>query len=201
MRVIGLTGGIASGKTTVSNHLATLGAAIVDTDELAREVVLPGEPALAEIVAAFGSEVLRPDGTLDRAKLGQIVFRDDAKRARLNAMTHPRIRERMLARVGELRGAVAPPPAVVLVVPLLFENGLEALVEESWLVAVPEDVQRARLMGRDGFDAAEADRRIAAQMPLAEKRKRATRTLENAGDVGALKGAVEAAWVEAVQQL
>lgn len=197
MLVVGLTGGIASGKTAVSDRLAAKGAAIVDTDLLAREVVEPGEPALAEIARAFGPEVLQPDGTLDRRALGAVVFADPAARARLNAITHPRIRERMARRLASLAAAPDAPPAAILVVPLLFENGLDALVQESWVVDLDDAVRRARLMARDGLTAAEADARIAAQLPRAEKLARATRVIRNDGDLGALDAEVERVWREA----
>jgi dephospho-CoA kinase len=193
MLVVGLTGGIASGKTAVSDALATMGAAIIDTDLLAREVVLPGQPAYRDICAAW-PEVVAPDGNLDRAKLGATVFANAAERERLNHFTHPRIRALMLERLAGLKGASSPPVAAVLVVPLLFENGLEAMVQESWLVAVSPAVQRARLIGRDGFSPQEADRRIESQMPLAEKLALATRVIWNDGDREALSKAVEAAW-------
>jgi dephospho-CoA kinase len=197
MRVIGLTGGIASGKTAVSDRLAARGAAIVDTDLLAREVVMRGTPGLAAVVEAFGPGILTPDGTLDRKALGELVFTDGTARARLNAITHPRIREAMVARLGALREASPPPPAAVLVVPLLFENGLDAMVEESWVVDVPEDVQRARLIAREGFTPAEADARIGSQMARGDKLRRATRVISNAGDLAALEAEITRVWREA----
>lgn len=196
MKVIGLTGGIASGKTAVSDLLAGLGAAIIDTDLLAREVVLPGQPAYADIAAAW-PEVVAGDGTLDRARLGAIVFADPDARARLNGFTHPRIRALMAHRLDAQRAAVTPPKAAVLVVPLLFENGLDAMVEESWLVAVSAPVQRERLITRDGFAPDEADRRIASQLPLADKLKRATRVIWNEVSLADLRAAVVDTWKEA----
>lgn len=197
MLVVGLTGGIASGKTAVSDRLAAMGAAIVDTDLLAREIVEPGEPALAELAQAFGPGVLTPAGTLDRKALGALVFADDDARARLNAITHPRIRERMARRLASLAAAPDAPPAAILVVPLLFENGLDALVQESWVVDLDDAVRRARLMARDGLTAAEADARIAAQMPRAEKLARATRVIRNEGGLEDLDAEVARVWTEA----
>lgn len=188
MKTIGLTGGIASGKTAVSDRLAAAGLAIVDTDLLAREIVAPGEPALAELAEAFGTEVLAADGTLDRVALGALVFDDAVARAKLNAITHPRIRERMFVRVAEHRAAGAR--AAVLVVPLLFENGLDALVDESWVVDVPEAVQKQRLMARNGFTDAEADARIASQLPRNAKLAKATRVIANQGDLAALEAEI-----------
>lgn len=197
MRVIGLTGGIASGKTTVSDMLAARGAAVIDTDLLAREVVEPGQPAYRDIVHDFGKAVLTPEGAIDRAKLGALVFADAASRQRLNGYTHPRIRQIMLDRVAALAASPAPPPAAVLVIPLLFENRLEALVEESWLVKVDPEVQKARLMSRNAFTETEAEQRIAAQMLLAEKIARATRVVDNSADRDHLRAEVDRVWREA----
>lgn len=197
MLVVGLTGGIASGKTAVSDRLAARGAAVIDTDLLAREIVEPGEPALAELEAAFGAGVLRADGTLDRKALGAVVFADPAARARLNAITHPRIRERMVARLQALRAADPAPPVALLVVPLLFENGLDRLVEESWVVDVDDAVQRARLVTRDGLTPQEADARIAAQMPRTEKLARATRAIRNDAGLAELDAEIARVWREA----
>lgn len=196
MLVVGLTGGIASGKTAVADLLAEHGAALIDTDLLAREVVLPGQPAYQDIVDTW-PEVARPGG-LDRQTLGSIVFNDPDARAKLNGFTHPRIRQLMLERLAALQAAQDPPPMAVLVVPLLFENKLDALVQESWLVAVSPEVQLARLMGRDGAGEADARARIASQMPLAEKLGRATRVIWNDGDREALGREVEQAWREAL---
>lgn len=182
MRIIGLTGGIASGKTTVANLLAAHGGAIIDADVAAREVVMPGEPALAEIAAAFGPEVLTPDGHLNRPVLAGIVFRDEAARQKLNSIVHPRVRERMFAQLDALRRQPEPPRFAVLVVPLLLESGHDWAIDQIWVVAVPEDVQLERLMLRDRLDAEAAQARIRAQMPLTEKLKRADRVIENTGD-------------------
>jgi len=195
VKTIGLTGGIASGKTAVSDMLAARGLAIVDTDLLAREVVEPGTPGLAAIATAFGPAVLAADGSLDRAALGAIVFEDAAARATLNAITHPRIRELMTARVAA--HAAAGARGAVLVVPLLFENGLDAMVDESWVVDVPETVQKQRLMARNGLSEAEADARIASQLPRDAKRAKATRVIANQGDLAALGVEVERVLAEA----
>lgn len=198
MRVVGLTGGIASGKTAVSDRLAARGAAIVDTDLLAREIVEPGERALLDLVEAFGATILTPDGRLDRKALGALVFADPQARARLNAITHPRIRERMAERLAALREAAEPAPFAVLVVPLLFENGLDAMVEESWVVDVDDAVRRERLIARDGLTPAEADARIASQLPRAEKLARATRVIRNDAGLAELDAEVERVWTEAL---
>ena len=179
MRLIGLTGGIATGKSTVAGLLAGRGAVIVDADTLAREVVEPGSPALAEIAAGFGDSVLTPDGALDRAALGAVVFADPAQRRRLEAITHPRIAALMGERIAA--GLASEAPLVVADIPLLFEGDRVGLVEGVLLVDAPEEVQLRRLMLRDGIDEAAARDRVAAQMPLAEKRRRATWVIDNSG--------------------
>jgi dephospho-CoA kinase len=190
MRIIGLTGGIASGKTTVANLLAKHGGAIIDADVAAREVVSPGEPALAEIVEAFGPAVLAPDGHLNRPALAGIVFHDEAARQKLNSIVHPRVRERMFVQLDALRRQPEPPRFAVLVVPLLLESGHDWGIDQIWVVAVPEQVQLERLMLRDRLDAAAAQARIRAQMPLAEKLKHADRVLSNTGDPADVEQAV-----------
>lgn len=190
MRIIGLTGGIASGKTTVANLLAAHGGAIIDADVAAREVVMPGEPALAEIAEAFGPEVLTPDGHLNRPVLAGIVFNDEAARQKLNSIVHPRVRERMFAQLDALRRQAEPPRFAVLVVPLLLESGHDWGIDQIWVVAVPEDVQLERLMLRDRLDAGAAQARIRAQMPLSEKLKRADRVISNTGELADVEKAV-----------
>lgn len=197
MKVVGLTGGIASGKSTVADLLRARGAVVIDADVVAREIVEPGEDAYNEIVAAWGPAVLGPDGALDRARLGAIIFSDAEARARLNAMTHPRVRRRMLEQAEALRRGPTPPPVAVLDIPLLFENGLEALVEETWLVYLDPEHQLERLMRRNGYSREEAAQRIAAQLPLSEKARRATRLIDNNGEPAALDAEVARVWREA----
>jgi dephospho-CoA kinase len=197
MKVVGLTGGIASGKSTVADMLRARGAAVIDADVVAREIVAPGEDAYNEIVAAWGPAILGPDGALDRARLGAIIFGDAEARARLNAMTHPRVRARMLDQAEALRNGPSPPSVAVLDIPLLFENGLEALVEETWLVYLDPAHQRERLMRRNGYSREEAEQRIAAQLPLSEKARRATRLIDNNGDLSQLEAEVARVWREA----
>jgi dephospho-CoA kinase len=190
MKVIGLTGGIASGKTTVANLLARHGGALIDADVAAREVVEPGEPALVEIAEAFGPEVLGPDGRLNRPALAGIIFNDETARQQLNAIVHPRVRERMLRQLDALRQQPKPPRFAVLVVPLLLESGHDWKIDQIWVVAVPEDVQRERLMRRDQLALEAAQARIQAQMPLSEKLQRADRVIENTGDLAEVEKAV-----------
>lgn len=193
-RIVGLTGGIASGKSTVAAMLRALGAPVVDADAIAREVVEPGQPALAEIVGRWGPGVLGPDGRLDRKRLAAIVFADPDERRALEAITHPRIAERSRARIAEFaaRGA----PAVVYEAALIVENKLYEWMDALIVVAVPPDVQRARLMARDGITAAEADARIAAQLPLADKVAVATYVVDNSGSVDDTRAQVERIWEE-----
>jgi dephospho-CoA kinase len=192
MRLIGMTGGIATGKSTVDAMLADRGAAVIDADELAREVVLPGEPALAEVAQRFGGDMLRPDGTLDRPRLGAVVFADPDARRDLERITHPRITALMQERITQ--ALAGPAPLVVVDIPLLFENGRESLFEGVVLVYAPREVQIRRLGERNGLDADAAAQRLAAQLPIDEKRDRATWIIDNSGDVDATAAAVDRWW-------
>jgi dephospho-CoA kinase len=192
MRLIGLTGGIGSGKSTVDRMLAARGAAVIDADLLAREVVEPGQPALAEIAAEFGRGVLLPDGRLDRPALGAVVFSDAERRERLNAITHPRVGELMAQRIAAALAGDAP--LVVVDIPLLFEGGRQAQFEGVLLVWVPPAVQLQRLVERDRMGEAEARARIAAQMPIDSKRALATWVVDNSGAVDATERQVDAWW-------
>jgi dephospho-CoA kinase len=179
--LVGLTGGIATGKSTVSELFRRLGCVIIDADVLAREVVAPGEPALAQIAAEFGAEVLQPAGGLDRGKLGAVVFADAGRRKRLEQITHPAIRERFARRLAELEAqgfdGIALFDAAVMI-----ESGGYKTMDKLVVVATDEDTQAARLRGRDGIDAAEATRKIRSQMPVAEKAALADYVIDNAGD-------------------
>ena len=176
--LVGLTGGIASGKSTVSRQLAELGAHVIDVDILAREVVAPGEPAWQAIVEMFGRDVLRPDETLDRVRLGAIVFADPAARRRLEAITHPAIQARRRAALTAL-SADGFDGLVVQDVALLIEVGGAAHVDRLVVVYATPEAQLTRLMRRDGLERAEAERRIANQMPLAEKVRLAHYVIDN----------------------
>jgi dephospho-CoA kinase len=188
IRVIGLTGGIATGKSTVSQILRELGAAVIDADVLAREVVEPGQPALAEVAARFPG-VIGQDGRLDRAALGQRVFGDAAELSALNAILHPRIAEAFAQRTRELEAKGEP--LVVYDAALLVENGLQARMQGLIVVVAPAEDQRRRLMARDGLSGAEADARIASQLPLSEKVKHATWVVDNSGGVESTRAQVE----------
>jgi dephospho-CoA kinase len=178
--LVGLTGGLATGKSTVSDVLRGLGCVVLDADVLAREVVEPGEPALAAIAAEFGPDVLRADGTLDRKRLGAIVFADPTRRRRVEAITHPAIRERFLARLAELEARDFA-GIVVWDAPVMIESGGYQAMDRLVVVVTDPATQRVRALARDG-DAADAERKIASQMPLAEKAKLADYVIDNSGD-------------------
>jgi dephospho-CoA kinase len=179
--LVGLTGGIATGKSTVSALLRQLGCEIIDADLLAREVVEPGQPALAQIVTEFGRDVVTAAGALDRKKLGAIVFANPERRRRLEAITHPAIRDRFQARLDELaeRGFVG---LVVFDAAVMIESGNYKNMDRLVVVVTDEPTQLARLHGRDGTDDAENRRKVASQMPLAEKAKLADYVIDNSGD-------------------
>ena len=192
MRLIGLTGGIATGKTTVNRMLAARGAAVIDADELAREAVRPGEPTLERVIEHFGAGILRADGSLDRARLGAIVFADPTARRDLEAITHPRILELMHERIAAAMAGDAP--LVVVDIPLLFENGRETLFEGVLLVYAPPDIQVRRLHERNQLDETAALQRLSAQLPIDEKRARATWVIDNSGSPDATQREVDAWW-------
>jgi dephospho-CoA kinase len=191
---IGLTGGIACGKSTVAAMLVRRGAQLIDADRLAREVVEPGSPALARVAERFGPEVLQPDGSLDRKKLGEIVFRDEAARKDLESILHPPIRALMRARMEELE-RLMPDKPVVVDVPLLFESKLQSYFQETLLVYIPRELQLKRLQARDGLTAEQAERRLAAQMPIEEKRKLADAVIDNSGTLEETERQVDEYWV------
>jgi dephospho-CoA kinase len=185
VKLIGLTGGIASGKSTVAAILRRLGAAIVNADELAREVVQPDTPGWQEIVATFGAEVLQPDRSLDRQKLRKIVFDDPDARKKLEAVIHPRVRALAEQRIKEHAGAGFE--IIVYEVPLLFEGNLQNSLRPVVLVAAGIATQKKRLEQRDRLAASEAEKHIAAQMSLEEKRRLADYVIENDGSLEELE--------------
>ncbi|MBM0239975.1 dephospho-CoA kinase, partial [Micromonospora sp. ATA32] len=187
---VGLTGGIGSGKSAVAARLAALGAVVIDADLIAREVVAPGTPGLAEIVDAFSDQVLGPDGALDRAALGAVIFADEAARRRLEAITHPRVR----ARTAELIAAAAPDAVVVNDVPLLVEVGLAPTYHLVVVVQTAVTTRLERLERDRGMSRAEAERRIAAQADDARRRAAADVVLSNDGSLDDLKTAVDILW-------
>ena len=178
--LVGLTGGLATGKSTVSDILRRLGCVVLDADLLAREVVEPGQPALAAIAREFGAEVLQPDGALDRKRLGAVVFADPERRRRLEAITHPAIRDRFLAGLAELE-AEGFEGLVIWDAPVMIETGGHESMDRLVVVVTDTTTQRARALGRDG-DPADVERRIASQMPLSEKAALADYVIDNSGD-------------------
>jgi dephospho-CoA kinase len=178
--LVGLTGGLATGKSTVSDILRGLGCVVLDADVLAREVVEPGQPALATVAREFGADVLRPDGTLDRKRLGAIVFADPERRRRLEAITHPAIRDRYLARLAELE-AQGFDGVVVWDAPVMIESGGYKNMDRLVVVVTDDATQRARALARDG-DRADVERKITSQMPLADKAALADYVIDNSAD-------------------
>ena len=194
--VIGITGPIGCGKSTVAGWLADAGATVVDADSVAREVVEPGEPALAEVLAAFGPSVRRPDGALDRAALGRIAFADPVALARLEAIVHPAVRPRIQRRIDA--AAAGGAPAVVVEAIKLVEGGLAEGCAEIWLVTCSPEEQRRRLESR-GMPASGIAARIAAQAGLvARVRSVATGEIDTSGSLEAARGRVLAAYREAL---
>ncbi len=176
---IGLTGGIASGKSTVADMIRTYNIPIVDADVIAREVVEPGESALEDIFRIFGSEMKAEDGGLNRKKLGSVIFNNEEKRKTLNSILHPAIRKRMLDQAAAFKKQGEP--HVVFDIPLLFESRLNYLVERTLLVYVDSSTQLERLVARDESSEAEASERIQSQMPIENKKDLADAVIDNTG--------------------
>lgn len=193
-RIVAITGNIGSGKSTVARILEELGALRIDTDELARKVVEPGEPAYREIVAQFGEEVLTPEGTVDRERLGRLVFQDPEKRRLLERITHPRIMEEVQKQVH--RAVEAGVAVIVLEIPLLFETGLQRIFPEIVLVTAREEVRRQRLKQRNALPEPEIEKRLASQLPESAKIPGSTWIIENNGDLEELRRKVYALWEE-----
>ncbi|MCM3635365.1 MULTISPECIES: dephospho-CoA kinase [Paenibacillus] len=188
--LIGLTGGIASGKSTVSAMLVEHNALLVDADQVAREVVEPGEPALLQIAKSFGKEVLYPDGSLNRKQLGSIVFSDSDKLKQLEQITHPAIRERMLQTI-EVYKQQQPHALIVADIPLLYETNQAHLYEGVLVVYIPRELQLERLMKRNGLTKDEAEARIASQMDIEEKKSRANWVIDNSSTLEYTRQQVE----------
>jgi dephospho-CoA kinase len=191
VKLVGLTGGAGSGKSTVAAMLRELGAEVVDADEASHAVYEPGTPGFAAVVREFGDRYVR-DGRIDRKALGKLVFKDPDARRRLNAIVHPLVREWMADRTSEAVERSAE--VVVQDVPLLFENNLESLFPTVILVWVPEAVQVERLVGGRGFTPEQAREVIAAQLPIDAKRSRATHVIDNTGSRESTRTQVEGLW-------
>lgn len=187
---VGLTGGIGSGKSEVTSRLRELGAVVIDSDVLAREVVRAGTPGFEQVVAQFGEDVLGSDGELDRARLGRVVFADPDLRRALERIVHPLVR----ARVSEVTSAAADDAVVVNDVPLLVESGLQDSYDVVVVVDTPPEIQRDRLVRIRGMSAEDADARVAAQVSRAERLAAADAVVRNDGDLDALDARVTALW-------
>jgi dephospho-CoA kinase len=179
MRVIGLTGGIATGKSSIARFFLDRGAAVIDADQLAREAVEPGSRGLAEVVAAFGTGVLAPDGRMDRKQMGNLVFSDVRKRIQLEGILHPEIKRLAEERIADV--AATGQRVVFYMAPLLIEAGVTERVDEVWVVTARPEVQLERLEIRDRISRAEAQRIVDSQMPLAEKEKYGRVVIDNSG--------------------
>ncbi|PAK42710.1 dephospho-CoA kinase [Peribacillus simplex] len=188
-QIIGITGGIASGKSTVSLYLQELGFTIVDADLASRAVVEPGEEAYRQVVKAFGEDILLTDGNIDRVKLGSIIFNDQEKRLLLNGIVHPAVRNWM--RVKTEAALSSGEETVFMDIPLLFESKLTFMVDKTLLIYVDEQVQLKRLMNRNGLSETEALARINSQMPLADKKALADAVIDNNGDINETKRQVK----------
>jgi dephospho-CoA kinase len=184
--IAGLTGGIATGKSTVSSILREAGAIIIDADAIARDAVKKNLPAWHEIVKTFGKDVLLPDGEIDRARLGDIIFQDASKKEILNKIVHPHVIQRVAEMIEEI-GKESPDSVVILDVPLLIEAGMDKGLKEVVLVYTPEDIQKKRLIERDKISDETAFLRIRSQMPIEKKREFSTIIIDNSGTIEATK--------------
>lgn len=190
---IGLTGGIATGKSTVSRMLVKRGAILIDADVIAREVMEPGHPVLLEVRKRFGADIIHEDGTLNRKKLGEIVFSDPEERKALNEISHPAIRSEMKIRMAK-HEAVQPDRLVVVDIPLLYESGLETMFEQVMVVYVPRELQLSRLMQRDGLTLEQAEARVRAQMDIERKKERADILIDNSLGLDKTESQIEEFW-------
>ena len=196
MKVIGLTGGIACGKSTASMYLKELGACIVDTDGISRATTKKGGKGYYAVLEHFGRELLLENGEIDRRKLGGIVFADETKRQELNGIIHPIVIEESKEQMQAARDAGCK--VCILDVPLLFESGMETLCDETWLVYVPREEQIRRIGERDGLDEQAAAARIDSQMPLEEKKRRADIAIDNSGTIEELQTKLKSLWEERI---
>jgi dephospho-CoA kinase len=197
IRVIGLTGGIATGKSSVARFFQKKGALVIDADQLAREAVKPGSRGLAEVVAAFGSGVLTPDGRLDRKRLGALVFSDSTRRRQLEGIVHPAIRRLAEERIAS--AAEAGQRVIFYMAPLLIEAGVTDRVDEVWVVTVRPEVQLERLMSRDGISREQAQRMVDSQMPLADKEKYGRVVIDNSGTLEETKRRLAEIWADEIE--
>ena len=192
MLVIGLTGGIGTGKSEVARILKELGAVVINADQVGHGAYTPNSEIWRQVVDAFGRDILQPDGEIDRNKLGAIVFSDPQQRARLNSITHPGIARTVNERIEGLRAEGVP--VVVVEAALLLEAGWDSLVDEVWATDSPADTVIQRIQSRNGLSVPEIRKRIDSQMPPAERLARATVVVDNAGEVAALERTVSSLW-------
>ncbi|SET75943.1 dephospho-CoA kinase [Natronincola peptidivorans] len=193
MKIIGLTGGIATGKSTVSKLLKDKGAIIIDADIVARKIVEKGKPALNEITENFGKEILLENGELDRRKLGRIVFNDPSSLKKLNEITHPKILQEIQKEINYYKQHESH-RVIIIDAALLIETNMKDMVDEIWLVTISEEIQRARLMKRDSIGVEEASKRMEAQMSIKEKLPYAHKIIDNSGDLNDLEIQVKKLW-------
>lgn len=196
MLTIGLTGGIATGKSSVAAFLAELGAEVIDADQLARDAVAPGTVALQQVVELFGQQALQADGNLNRQAVRELVFNEPTKRQQLEAILHPAIKELALQQIEQARCRGSR--VVVYMAPLLIEAKATDRVDEIWVVTVRPEVQLERLMTRDGCSRQQAEQIIAAQMPLAEKERFGVVVIDNSSSLEATRRQVDAAWQQRI---
>ncbi|MBM7624620.1 dephospho-CoA kinase [Sporohalobacter salinus] len=192
--LIGLTGGIASGKSTVSDILKDIGVSVIDADLIAREIVKPGKIAWQKIIDTFGKEVLLPNQELNRERLGQIIFDDPEARKKIDQITHPEIVKKIKKRVGQLQDQGEE--IIVVDIPLLIEVGMVDFFDEIWVVYVSRETQLERLMSRDGIDHQTAVNKVEAQMSLEKKKEYADRLVINEGDKADLRHRILSIWRE-----
>lgn len=195
--VIGLTGGIACGKSTVAKILKTKGAVIIDADREAKKLMRSGAPVWTQLVTEFGRGILKPDQSIDRRYLGNLVFADAQKLARLNAIVHPAVLKKTAELIKKFKNRGCW-PAIILDAPLLFEVGAEKLVDFTWVVTVDRQTQVSRLLARDKVTLEQANQRIEAQMPLAEKVARSDGVIDNTGSRRATRDTVQELWMQVV---
>jgi len=194
MRVIGLTGGIATGKSSVALFFTEQGVAVIDADQLARDAVRPDSPALEQIISIFGREVLTHDGELDRNRLRQLIFADSEKRRQLESILHPEIRKMAEERIA--LAAEAGHQRLIYMAPLLIEAGATDRVDTVWVVTVRPEIQLERLMLRDGINREQAQRIIDSQMPLSEKERYGSVIIDNSGTEAETRMILETVWAK-----
>jgi dephospho-CoA kinase len=192
--VIGLTGGIATGKSSVALFFTERGIPVIDADQLARDAVLPGSPALEQIISLFGREIVTLDGELDRKRLGELIFSDPEKRRLLESILHPEIRKMSEERIAQ--AAAAGHQRLIYMAPLLIEAGATERVDSVWVVTVRPEIQLERLMRRDGISRELAQRMIDSQMPLSEKERYGSVVIDNSGTEAETRMVLETVWAK-----